>query len=90
MSQTSDHPDAVSDSSMERYDQDTYSTFSTRVLSLAHQRLWPDADVGGIEVTRMRGGGYNRITGISRTDPNNSAVYISEVRAIQKNLSMHK
>ncbi|RYP66489.1 hypothetical protein DL769_006032 [Monosporascus sp. CRB-8-3] len=53
-----------SDSSTVIYDHEPFSTFRDRVLALAHRTLWPSASLQDITVSRLRGGGFNRIIGL--------------------------
>ncbi|RYP00554.1 hypothetical protein DL763_000751 [Monosporascus cannonballus] len=53
-----------SDSSTVIYDHESFSTFRDRVLAFAHRTLWPGASIHDITVSRLRGGGFNRIIGL--------------------------
>ncbi|KAK4452506.1 hypothetical protein QBC34DRAFT_492073 [Podospora aff. communis PSN243] len=47
------------------WDQEPYETFQHKVLACAKQVLWPATDPADVVATRMTGGGYNRIIGLS-------------------------
>ncbi|KAI1739130.1 hypothetical protein F4680DRAFT_449234 [Xylaria scruposa] len=53
-----------SDSSSLVFDHEPFSTFQLRARELA-QRLWPNAAPADIIVERLRGGGFNRIIGLT-------------------------
>jgi len=63
-----DQSDAVSDSSTLVYDHEAFDTFRHRVADFA-LTLWDGAKASDFEVTRMSGGGFNRVIGITRTIP---------------------
>ena len=52
-----------SDSSTVVYDHEPFEAFKARVLELCQTVLAPSS--GGISIERVRGGGFNRIIGIS-------------------------
>ncbi|KAI0547874.1 kinase-like domain-containing protein [Xylaria curta] len=56
--------DSKSDSSSLVYDHEPFATFQLRTRELG-QKLWPNAAPGDIIVERLRGGGYNRIIGLT-------------------------
>ncbi|KAH3951810.1 hypothetical protein HBI56_084060 [Parastagonospora nodorum] len=60
-----DNSDAVSDTSTLEWDHESFETFQHRVLELA-LTLWDGTKASDIEVTRLAGGGYNRIIGITK------------------------
>ncbi|KAH5037164.1 hypothetical protein HBI65_198570 [Parastagonospora nodorum] len=63
-----DQPDTVSDSSTLVYDHEAFDTFRHRVAEFV-LTLWDGAKASDIEVTRMSGGGFNRVISITRTIP---------------------
>ncbi len=48
------------------YDQESFVTFRSRVLDLALSSIWPGSVTDEITIERLRGGGYNRIIGLTR------------------------
>ncbi|KAI1133276.1 hypothetical protein F5Y10DRAFT_287670 [Nemania abortiva] len=62
----SDAGDAESDSSSLEYDHEPFSTFRSRVQELALKRVWPDAIPDDVIIERLRGGGFNRVIGLTR------------------------
>jgi aminoglycoside phosphotransferase (APT) family kinase protein len=61
-------PDVTSDSSSVVYDHEPFDSFRTKLLNFA-VTLWDDVDPVDLKVSRMSGGGFNRIIGISRKTP---------------------
>jgi aminoglycoside phosphotransferase (APT) family kinase protein len=57
--------DAESDSSSVVYDHEPFDIFRVRVLEFA-QSLWNEPSPESFTIFRMKGGGFNRIIGISR------------------------
>ena len=51
------------------FEHEPFSTFQHKISVCAHQTLWPTADPASIVVTQMKGGGFNRIVGVSRITP---------------------
>ncbi|KAJ1329042.1 hygromycin-B 7''-O-kinase [Microdochium nivale] len=51
------------------YDHEPFDTFKRRALSLAQSYVWTDVPAEQILVTRMPGGGFNRIIGLTRQNP---------------------
>ncbi|KAF2093465.1 hypothetical protein NA57DRAFT_81392 [Rhizodiscina lignyota] len=47
------------------YGQEPYATYEGKVLKLCHT-LWPDIPADHVKAERLKGGGYNRIIGISQ------------------------
>ncbi|KAI0415080.1 hypothetical protein F5X98DRAFT_389428 [Xylaria grammica] len=75
---------AESESSSVVYGQESFATFSLRVQALAQNTVWPGAAPGDIVIERLRGGGYNRIIGLTRrradgTEPDAVVQYILRV-----------
>ncbi|CRG85365.1 hypothetical protein PISL3812_02451 [Talaromyces islandicus] len=60
---SSEQVEPKSDSSSAVYDPEPFETFHVRVLELSKSVLIPAN--GNISVERMRGGGFNRIVGVS-------------------------
>ncbi|KAI1661105.1 kinase-like domain-containing protein [Daldinia decipiens] len=46
--------------------QEAFDTFQFNVLSFALNNIWPDAILDDIIIERLRGGGFNRIIGLTR------------------------
>ena len=72
--------DASSDSSSVVHDwQESFSTFQSRVKKLILETLWSDANEADVLIERLKGGGYNRIIGITRhitDEPTHDVQYI--------------
>ncbi|OTA68036.1 kinase-like protein [Hypoxylon sp. EC38] len=66
--------DTESDTSTLEWDHEPFSTFQSRVHEFAHKNIWPETDPQHIIVERLRGGGFNRIIGLTRlnSDKDNS------------------
>ncbi|KAK3688263.1 kinase-like domain-containing protein [Podospora appendiculata] len=69
--QSDDHDASTvsSETSTLEYGQEAFDTFQTRVLDLAVTKLWPDTAAEDMTVERLKGGGYNRIIGLSLAQP---------------------
>lgn len=72
--------DAESATSTVVYDQEPFESFCVRVQDLVKD-LWKESFVDDINITRLTGGGYNRIIGISKKHPSEqkSVEYILRV-----------
>lgn len=58
--------DAQSESSSIVYGHESFAQFQSKVLALAKSRIWPHSDEKDkIIVERLRGGGFNRIIGLT-------------------------
>ncbi|KAM0228881.1 hypothetical protein ACHAPO_010405 [Fusarium lateritium] len=53
------------------WDHESFETFQFRVMTLAWKTIWPEASSidDKITVERLKGGGFNRIIGITRQSP---------------------
>ena len=65
MDSDDDSASVVSNNSTIEWDQEPYETFQHKVIACAQKVLFPTSDATDIVATRMTGGGYNRIIGIS-------------------------
>jgi aminoglycoside phosphotransferase (APT) family kinase protein len=63
-----DQSDIASESSTVEWEHEPFDSFRTKVLEFA-LTFWDGVDADDIEVSRMKGGGFNRIIGISRKVP---------------------
>ncbi|KAF2763248.1 hypothetical protein EJ05DRAFT_506863 [Pseudovirgaria hyperparasitica] len=75
-----DDNDDESDTSTVQYEQESFDTFKFRVLQFA-QRIWNVSSAEHITIERLRGGGYNRVIGITVDTPGaaGSAQYILRI-----------
>ncbi|KAF2874700.1 phosphotransferase enzyme family-domain-containing protein [Massariosphaeria phaeospora] len=61
--------DAVSTTSTIEFEHEPFDTFQEKVLQLCHQDVYPDVPADAIQITRMEGGSYNRVIGITINAP---------------------
>ncbi|KAK0715940.1 hypothetical protein B0H67DRAFT_666424 [Lasiosphaeris hirsuta] len=64
-----DNASIVSTTSTIEWEHEPYETFQHKVAAYAHRRLWPTINPTDVRITRMAGGGFNRIIGVSRLNP---------------------
>ncbi|TPX06842.1 uncharacterized protein E0L32_002338 [Thyridium curvatum] len=80
-------PSSVSETSTIYYDQEPFETFQGRALFLALSTIWANAAADEvIAVERLHGGGYNRITGLTKRTmgkPETALQYILRVPRFQ-------
>ncbi|KAK3323755.1 kinase-like domain-containing protein [Cercophora scortea] len=74
-----DSSSVYSETSTLVWDHEAFDTFQSRVLDLAVTTLWPGTAVDDITVERLRGGGYNRIIGLSRAHDDGQTHYILRI-----------
>ena len=80
----SDATRSQSETSTLQYTQEPYETFQHLALKLGRQKIWPDAKPEHISVERLKGGGYNRITGMFRHFPDKSSPDISYILRVPR------
>ncbi|KAF7553337.1 hypothetical protein G7Z17_g3722 [Cylindrodendrum hubeiense] len=68
-SKSSPSSDVESESSTIVYDHEPFVTFRSRVLAIAITSIWPGSTPNTIVIERMRGGGFNRIIGLTQHHP---------------------
>ena len=76
--QDEDHSDEESDSSTLVYDHEQFETFQIKVLDFALTH-WNGVDRDDIKVSRMKGGGYNRVIGISIKAASEKVRYMTSI-----------
>lgn len=76
--QDEDHSDEESDSSTLVYDHEQFETFQIKVLDFALTH-WNGIDRDDIKVSRMKGGGYNRVIGISIKTASKKVSYMTSI-----------
>ncbi|KAJ0124448.1 hypothetical protein J7T55_005786 [Diaporthe amygdali] len=83
-----DSKDAQSESSSIVYGHESFAHFQPKVLALARSTIWPHSQPNDeIIVERLRGGGFNRILGLTLTHSQSKGQYPTDIQPIETRAS---
>lgn len=83
-----DSKDAQSESSSIVYGHESFADFQPKVLALVRSTIWPHSQPNDeIIVERLRGGGFNRILGLTLTHSQSKGQYPTNVQPIETRAS---